>query len=382
MLVLDYDTIGKDEIEEIDTLVKYIGTIDFRDRQDNFVYRLTYIPEDTYMLNKEPSYTNGTTIDIHYLNNKSISVIMTDTIETYLKVELNSIYLGMLNTIQDINIKNIENGCEKCNYTGYITDSLTGLKVKCSCGLTGSIYNNSKKREEVETAIKVKITNSDTLKRIIPEQRLNDEFSADTSAENVREIALFQGCEIVNFDKYIDTLNNILTAVSSHKLDRSYLIGSPNGFGKSTFVYTALKRLIARGKKVVPYISLSEIAKLKIEEDDYCLYRLRNSKNKEVTVHSEFKWSDFINADVLFTYLSAVESKEIESAILFNLLQLREKKGKPTVVFISTSLNPYTSDNRLRQYYWNEMLEYLPNKHRLDRLVHISTYKQYRNREI
>ncbi len=379
MLVLDYDTIGKDEVEEIDTLIKYIGTIDFRDRQDNFVYRLTYIPEDTYILNKEPSDKDSTTVDIHYLNNKSISVIVTDIIETYLKVELNSLYLGMLNTIQDINIKSIENGCEKCNYTGYITDSLTGLKVKCSCGLSG---NTTKKKEKGETALKVKINNSDMLSKIIPQQRLNDEFSTDISAENVREIALFQGCEIVNFDKYIDTLNNILTTINSHKLDKSYLIGAPNGFGKSTFVYTALKRLIARDKKVVPYISLSEIAKLKIEEDDYCLYRLRNSKNKEVTVHSEFKWSDFVNADVLFTYLSAVESKEIESAILFNLLQLREKKGKPTVVFISTSLNPYTSDNRLRQYYWNEMLEYIPNRHRLDRLTHISTYKQYRNREI
>ena len=269
-------------------------------------------------------------------------------------------------------------GCSKCNYTGFIKDINTGLRVKCNCQVSASL-DNKKAQEEKTTAIKVKISNTDKFKAVIPKDRREDEFNIEFVKDNISKMAIAQGYKIIGFNGYINIINLILTQINNYKLTKSYIIGAPNGFGTTTFVYTAIKRLLAQDKKVVPYISLSEIAEKKIEYDNELLARLRKYNRGKIveTDSTGFNWKDYLEADVLFTYLSSLDSKQVESSILNTLLKIRGNNGKATIVIINTTLKAYLTDNKIKEYYWDEMLEYNTKLNRLDRLTHISTYKRY-----
>ena len=148
----------------------------------------------------------------------------------------------------------------------------------------------------------------------------------------------------------------------------------------------------------MPYISLSELAELRVEnekrllkgmelgtkvdwnkewdEPDYKYYKdnTRIFKVPEV-ITGRFSWSEYMNADMLFCFFSSMDSKVIESHTLKCILDIRGAKALPTVAFISTSLNPYKLDNNLREYIWDEILAYKPDKNCFDRVYHVSCYK-------
>ena len=54
------------------------------------------------------------------------------------------------------------------------------------------------------------------------------------------------------------------------------MIGAPNGFGKTTFANTCIKRLYAKGKKE-PYRSLLEISALRDEYINKWVGNIENS---------------------------------------------------------------------------------------------------------
>lgn len=273
--------------------------------------------------------------------------------------------------------KRVGKGCEKCDFTGWKQDSLTGIKVRCDCQIRAERQTKIKDTE----APKVKIRDKDKLRLLVPLERRKDEFDTDTSKHNIEEIAKMQNCKIYRYTTYIDTINTILGEIVTSGLKNSYIIGAPNGFGKTTFVYTAIKRLLAQNKKVVPYLPLIELAEKKVEYEARLMEKLKNPRfagelRKEP---DEFIWKDFVEADVLFTFFSSIESKEIESAALSALMTLRASKGRPTIACISTSLNLYTNDTKLREYYWDDMIAYKTDttKVGVDRLIHRSCYKRY-----
>ena len=188
-----------------------------------------------------------------------------------------------------------------------------------------------------------------------------------------------QGVKVRNFGAYADGLENILTSIAYGKLNRSYIIGAPNGYGKETMVYTAMKLLLAQKKKVVPYKSLVELAGIKADYEQNLLRQFRGGGTKQ-SKQERFTWTDYLEADVLFTYLSAVSSKELESDVLYSILSIRAKNGLPTIVMVSFSLDAYVKDPKLRKYYWDDMLAYKvkEGESSLDRLIHISCYKLYK----
>lgn len=268
-------------------------------------------------------------------------------------------------------------GCEKCNYTGWIKDASTGIETKCDCQLIAKRTPKLKKSNKP----KVNIENQNLLRNIIPLERRKDEYSLEIALERIRKICNSQNCKVAKYDTYTETLNTILGQIITSKLKNSYIIGAPNGFGKSTFVYTALKRLLAQNKKVVPYLSLVELAEKKVEYETRLLEKLKNPRFSKPLRREpdEFIWKDFIEADVLFTFMSAVGSKEIESMILSAIMTLRASKNRPTVVMMSTSIEPYIYDDKLRKYYWDDMFTYSNKEEEVgvDRLIHRSCYRQY-----
>ena len=97
---------------------------------------------------------------------------------------------------------------------------------------------------------------------------------AEFDEKKIRENIVAQAKEarrrflVKNFDDYIAVLSEILTSIRSGvMLNKSYLIGAPNGFGKTSFVNTAIKVMVERDWRAVPYISLHELAELRIENE-------------------------------------------------------------------------------------------------------------------
>ena len=62
--------------------------------------------------------------------------------------------------------------------------------------------------------------------------------------------------------------------------------------------------------------------------------------------------------------------------MLKTVLDVRGVKGLPTVVLISTSLNPYKNDKVLGELIWDEILAYKSDSHCYDRVYHVSCYKR------
>lgn len=214
---------------------------------------------------------------------------------------------------------------------------------------------------------------------------------------------------IKKFTNYIEICDSVLSIIRSGQLPRtSLLIGAPNGFGKTSFVTEALITLFKKGYMVAPYISLYELFEIKVQQEEklmkpfyykdeilesaeerrirrlnymytepnrYKGYIDRENMKEPRVVTGHYSFSEYINADCLFVFFSGPESKDVESQMLYQLLSIRGAKALPTIVMISTSLDQYLNDDRLKQYVWNEILTNDQKEYCYDRVCHISTYK-------
>ena len=188
---------------------------------------------------------------------------------------------------------------------------------------------------------------------------------------------------------------------------RSYLIGAPNGFGKTSFVYESLITLNKHGFRVAPYISLTELAQLRDDDERYLLrpkhivkykYIVRDNDEyheigkdedgneivgdeyvkRPAKIENLFSFRDYVNADCLFTFFTEETAKDIESHMLSQILQIRGAKGLPTIVTTCNSLKLYTSQPKLKQYIWDEILAYSEKDNCYDKIYHVSCYKMPR----
>lgn len=232
---------------------------------------------------------------------------------------------------------------------------------------------------------------------IIPESYVDAYFSIEKIKSNIKDQYKKTGKTYLtfNFSTYERVCNDILCSIRLRQLPkRSYLIGAPNGFGKTSFVNECLITLRKFGFSVVPYISLWELAQIRVDNEQRIMqpYKKFQEKDEKImylepnlskgyqklpeVVTGRFSYSEYINADCLFVSLTDVISKDIESHTLYQLLSIRSIKGLPTIVTMSTSLLPYENDKQLKEIVWDEIKTYNETKHCYDRVYHVSCYKK------
>lgn len=262
---------------------------------------------------------------------------------------------------------------------------------------------------------------------LVPDAYRSATYSTAKIKENLsKEYAKNKYFKVARFKQYNETICNILTTLRAGQLpSRSYLIGSPNGFGKTSFANEAIKIMFKQGFFTVPYISLVELSEIMeaeqnrlmtggsfnrystkiqmtndivgenlerkyeknlIPAEEYAQWMytdaysykgtdLRITKSPQL-VTGRFSFSEYINADCLFVYFTSPTFKIIESNTLKTLLNIRGVKGKPTIVMISDSLDLYTSNKNLRDYVWSEIMATDEDQQVYDRLYHVSCFKK------
>lgn len=200
---------------------------------------------------------------------------------------------------------------------------------------------------------------------------------------------------IRGFNKYIEACCGILSAIRTRQLPAlSYLIGAPNGFGKTSFVVEGIITALKQGYTTAPYISLWELSQIRVDNELKMMNPYRRYKDETGTIYTDtnmpenpnyknpeivtgrFSYSEYVNADILFVRFTDVISKDIESHTLYQLLSIRGPKGLPTIATMSTSLEPYLNDKKLKELVWDEILAYKEDKNNYDRIYHVSTYKR------
>ena len=278
-------------------------------------------------------------------------------------------------------------GCPLCNGTGTVTDEF-GVSVECEC-VKELADENFKQRhiiaepEDVVTPnIYGELTVDDKIRKmnLIPAGRMDDNYDS----EHVRIVAM-QMCAMlkktINKDRlqnYITILDDILTGLRSRRLPKkSYLIGSNNGFGKTTFANTAIKIMASNGMKAVPYITLTELAEKWADAQEMLAARLDDSRKKlrrieetpdmvetetgeDVEVFkNEYDWHDYVKADLAIVAFTSVreDTMWIEALTLKQLLTLRSARGLATIVTISNSLDWYMNSERVSKYIMGDILE-------------------------
>lgn len=298
---------------------------------------------------------------------------------------------------------------------GITQDILTkskGIKVKN----TSEVIQDTRLVREKDDKVKaptVLITKGDKLEAVaaglIPNAFINCDFNETAIKENqINQMrASARRFKVVDFDKYMAVTNGLISTFISNKLpNQSYLIGAPNGFGKTSFVYSCLLKLFKQGRLCTPYISLTDLAQVKASNERsllrgitsneyycnerieahfgeeymeafYADYGLPTYTKKPITLIDKFSWSEYMNSDVLFCYFTDVGSKVLESEIFKTAITIRGTKGLPTIATISSSLDPYKRDVKLAEMVWNEILTYNSKKPSYDRVLHVSCWKNY-----
>lgn len=292
--------------------------------------------------------------------------------------------------IKEEQSKKIENAknkmvcnCRKCLDTGYYTDEM-GITYKCTCGLI------DKKKEDKPKTVKATLGMEEAMiaDGIIHRDRIHDEFVTEEGAK-VLATSIPKGYNVNNFNKYCELLNSIITAckLDGVRVDASYLIGGDNGFGKTTFVNTCLKALYARNKKVVPYVTLYELARLRAQEEneirEKLIYGYRTEHESLETeeeyfeiVKRKYKWEDYLSADVLFCSLGSSTSVRLETEIMYEILRIRGMRRLPTIVTTENALSFYTNSKDMSKNTWGNMINYGKTTGVYDKLIHVSSYKK------
>lgn len=276
--------------------------------------------------------------------------------------------------------------CPICHGTGRYINPKFGLVTICSCV---EKVRMKKEREQSRLAqiskIKVQATKGEQeaafRDNLIPEHRKNDIFNINEMQIRAKRVCNENNIRVVadTYKNYITALAKINTSLGSGEgLNKSYIISAPNGFSKTTFANSCIANLYGKGKKMVPYKSLAEIATLLIRETANYNYLRNRQFNRIINKkEGEYDWNDYCTAYLVFCFLTIPEYAEVELSTLKSLLSIRGNAGLATVVFTERPINAYNVSGDVGLYLMSDMFSSHESMSRLDRPLKVEVVKTF-----
>jgi hypothetical protein len=277
--------------------------------------------------------------------------------------------------VMDKHIEKYIDVCPECKGTGYVKDEL-GIAVRCTCQNKQFVTNNNntnKKKTKIDLETE---TIYDRVKVITGSDKIDTKYDTNKVIKEIQTTASKNHFKLVNFKEYDAKLHCIIDTIKAgnYKELNSYLLGAPANFGQEDFIDECLIALIQQGAKVVPYDSIMSLMEKKIAENQRVVSMVTQSET--IPKPKGFSWTDYIKADVVFTRLDDLDNRFMESKALYMLLQNRNRMKLPTIVMTNFNLQLYTNDARLRNNFWDDILNYKSTEDKY-KLNHLSTFKKY-----
>lgn len=281
--------------------------------------------------------------------------------------------------------------CPICKGVGRLKSISFGLIMPCNCvRIIEQRKEIENKRLESIKKLRMNPTSGEAksavLSKLVPESRAGDSFMIDMLDKKVKILfeELNARLDKEKYLKYRDSLMEINKIISMGSYPtHSYMISAPNGFSKTTFANTCISRLSGMGKPMVPYKSLDEIATIQ----DYHILNRRFVQNrqydKQISKESigGFDWNDFLNANILFCFLTSPDLVDIEIPVLKTLLSIRGTKGLATVVFAERPINVYRTKEDVELFLMSDIVAYSRETTKYDRPLVIEVIKNKATRK-
>lgn len=163
--------------------------------------------------------------------------------------------------------------CTKCRGKGYVVIDFFGAKQKVKCDCVDAYYASIAEPVANETIQRFKVGGTALSymamqSGLIPRERVADVLDFKVMSDRVAKLNKVGGYTVnmTNYEAYKNIMRNVFSfLIARRKLDYSILISAPNGFGKTTFVYSCIKLMLINGQEVAPYISLFKLAQLRYD---------------------------------------------------------------------------------------------------------------------
>lgn len=281
-------------------------------------------------------------------------------------------------------LKLADGECTLCNGSGLMAGKF-GTKTICRC------IKERQKRLLDEKALEEQSSkpvyhatlgerNNITALKLVPEEHKDAEFEMNrlTGKGGKLELLSIMHKSTVIDNGYIKGLSEILSTIQfRNKLKHSYLISAPNGYSKTTFVYTCIRLLYLSGKKAVPYISILQLMELLSDYiSEHSIFNgginERQAQDNEESIY--YKWKDYLNADIAFVELTANGFETIEGQMLKTLLSERGRRNLPTIAVTERAFNRYVNTEEQKKLWANMVTTSICNAE-YDRMVYIRAYE-------
>lgn len=193
--------------------------------------------------------------------------------------------------------------CEKCGGKGFTIkiDNKKAKSIPCEC---------KDVKDYKDKLVEITISEKE-LEKLIPNFYFRAiEFDGDELRDT---IPVPDHLKDIQIDSYVDFMESYLKVIRMGKRpERSYFLEAPTGFGKKTFIYSAIKEAIKGGLTTTGLL------------DTYEIYGLME-KNK----YGDIK--ELLNKDIVFLTMGGSPTKQ-DVVVLRMSIDLCERYGIPMIV--------------------------------------------------
>ena len=265
--------------------------------------------------------------------------------------------------------------CKLCGGSGVITNEF-GVEEVCSCKSITFKPKAKSKIAKVDDRANDKFISR--VKMITKSERVDTEYKYEKVIADIKKDASNGEYTLIGHALFNKTIKKIINTIKTGNMEKlnSYILGAPLNFGQEEFIDQCLISLIKQNKKVVPYISLSRLAEVKLDASERMLKMIRTGDTSKR--EKGFSWTDYTDSAVVFVRLDDFDNAYIEARCLFTLVQERKDRKLPTIVITHHNLYTFTKDIDTRSNFLVDMINYDQENESESKLNYIYTYKKWR----
>lgn len=179
---------------------------------------------------------------------------------------------------------------------------------------------------------------SDLKELFIPMHYLNNRWNEKVLMKDRSDYCDDNG--FINYTKQLTECYNILKRGDMVKL--SALVCAPQAFGKTTWANSCLLAALEHGYNVTPIIDTSQLKRM---------ITLSSERPSKTNTYLGLDLQKYLTSDLLFLLVMRGPEYIYAYETIINILDIRSRAGKPTIIFSDRSLRELTAFDKSKSLY-------------------------------